>query len=146
MLYSQTMNNKINFLHERSLRIVYSDQSSTFEELIEGDKTFFIHHKNIQSLSIEIYNFLNGLSSDMINSVFYWKKRTDLVWEIHMSTSIYSFKTNIRKWKPDCPCRPCKKFVTYWFRLKINIISSVTQPFVKSPIKSLFKPLGWILL
>ena len=65
------MNNKINFLHERSLRIVYSDQSSTFEKLIEGDKTFFIHHKNIQSLSIEIYNFLNGLSSDMINSVFY---------------------------------------------------------------------------
>ena len=146
MLYSRTMNNKINCLHERSLRIAYSNQSSTFEKLLKGDKTFSIHRKNIQNLSIEIYNFLNGLSSDMINSVFYLKKRTDLVWEIRMNTSIYSFKTNIRKWKPDYPCRLCKKFVTYWIPLKINIIYSVTQPYVKSPIQSLFKPLGWSLL
>ena len=54
MLHSRTMNNKINRLHERSLRIVYSDQSSTFEELLERDKTFSINHKNIQSLTIEI--------------------------------------------------------------------------------------------
>ena len=40
------------------MRIVYSDHRSTFEELVEGDKTFSIHHKNIQSLFIEIYNFL----------------------------------------------------------------------------------------
>ena len=59
--------------------IVYSDQSSTFEELLEGDKTFSIHRKNSQSLSIKIYNFLNGLSPDMINSVFHLKKTTDLV-------------------------------------------------------------------
>ena len=79
MLHSRTMNNKINCLHERSLRIVYSDQKSTFEELLEGDKTFSIHRKNIQSLSIEVFNFLNGLSPDMINSVFHVKKTTDLV-------------------------------------------------------------------
>ena len=59
--------------------IVYSDQISTFEELLEGDKTFSIHRKNIQSLFIEIYNFLNGLSPDMINSVIHLKKTTDLV-------------------------------------------------------------------
>ena len=73
------MNNKINCLHERSLRIVYSDPRSTFEELLEEDKTFSIHRKNIQSLSIEVFNFLNGLSPDMINSVFHLKKTTDLV-------------------------------------------------------------------
>ena len=63
MLHSQTMNNKINRLHKRSLRIVYYDESSTFEVLLEIDKTFSIHHKNIQSLAIEIYNFVNGLSA-----------------------------------------------------------------------------------
>ena len=47
MLHSRTMNNKINRLHERSLRIVYSDQSSAFEELLERDKTFSIHYNNI---------------------------------------------------------------------------------------------------
>ena len=74
MLHSQTMNNKINRLHERSLRIVYSDQSSTFEELLERDKTFSIHHKNIQSLAIEIYKFVNGLSPEIMNSVFNLKE------------------------------------------------------------------------
>ena len=53
VLHSSTMNEKSNRLHERSLRIVYSDQNSTFEELLERDKTFSIHHKNIQSLAIE---------------------------------------------------------------------------------------------
>ena len=43
------------------------------------DKTFSIHRKNIQSLFIEIYNFLNGLSPGMINSVFHLMKTTDLV-------------------------------------------------------------------
>ena len=47
MLHSRTMNNKINRLHERSLRIVYSDQSSAFEELLERNKTFSIHYNNI---------------------------------------------------------------------------------------------------
>ena len=68
------MNNKINRLHERSLRIVYSDQSSTFEELLERDKTFSIHHKNIPSLAIEIYKFVNDLSPDIMDNVFHLKE------------------------------------------------------------------------
>ena len=46
-----------------SLRIVSSDQSSTFEELPQIDNTFSIHHKNIQSLAIETYKFVNVLST-----------------------------------------------------------------------------------
>ena len=66
------MNNKINRLRERSLRIIYSDQKSTIEELLERDKTFFIHHKNIQSLAIEIYKFVNG--PEIMDSVFLFKE------------------------------------------------------------------------
>ena len=68
------MNNKINRLRERSLRIVYSDQKSTIEKLLERDKTLFIHHKNIQSLAIEIYKFVNGLSPEIMDSVFLFKE------------------------------------------------------------------------
>ena len=74
MLHSRTMNNKINRLPERSLRIVYSDQSSTFEELLEKYETFSIYHKNIQSLAIEIYKFVNGLSPEIMNSLFHLKE------------------------------------------------------------------------
>ena len=147
MLYSRSMNNKINPLHEQSLRIVYSDQSSTFEELLKRDKTFSIHHKTIQSLAIEIYKFVNGHSSEIMNSVFNLKENNRYslrneyelysrnpqavkcgtetisylaikIWSIvpqtiKESTSIYSFKTKLRKWKPDFPCRLCKRYLQY---------------------------------
>ena len=54
MFHSKTLNNKINCLYERVLRIVYSDYKSSFCELLEKNKSFSIHHKNIQSLAIEI--------------------------------------------------------------------------------------------
>ena len=43
MFYSRLINNKINRLQKRCLRIVYSDNQSTFEELLEKDTLdFFI--------------------------------------------------------------------------------------------------------
>ena len=62
MFDSRTSNNKINCLHERALRIVYSDYKSSFCELLEKDESFSIHHKSIQSLAIEIYKFSHNLS------------------------------------------------------------------------------------
>ena len=35
MCRSRTLNNKINRIQERALRIVYNDHNSTFEELLE---------------------------------------------------------------------------------------------------------------
>ena len=52
MFHSRTMNNKINHLHERFLRIVYS---VLFERLIERDKFVQIHIRNLQILAIEIF-------------------------------------------------------------------------------------------
>ena len=73
MLHSRTMNKKINCLYEWSLRIAYSDQSSTFEELLERDETFSIHHKHKQRLAIEIYKFVNDLSPEIMDNVFHLK-------------------------------------------------------------------------
>ena len=57
MFHSRTLNNKINRLHERALRIVYSDYKSSFCELLEKDKSFSIHHKNIQNLPPKFTSF-----------------------------------------------------------------------------------------
>ena len=51
LFHSRTLNNKINLLHERALRIVYSDYKASFCELLEKDKSFSIRHRNIQSLA-----------------------------------------------------------------------------------------------
>ena len=57
MFHSRTLNNKINRLYERALRFVYSNYKLSFCELLEKDKSFAVHHKNIQSLAIENYKF-----------------------------------------------------------------------------------------
>ena len=70
MFHSRELNNKINRIHERSLRSVYSDKTSTFQELLDKDKSVSVHHKNIQVLATEIYKTVNGLGPTIMNSIF----------------------------------------------------------------------------
>ncbi len=55
MFHSGQLNNKINKIHERALRIAYKDYESNFETLLERDKSVTIHAKNLQTLAIEIF-------------------------------------------------------------------------------------------
>ena len=73
MCHSRTLNNKINKLHERALRLVYDDRQSTFEELLNIDKSVTIHHRNLQVLATELYKVRHGLAPELINDIF--KKR-----------------------------------------------------------------------
>ena len=70
MFHSRLVNNKINRLHERCLRILYSDNQSTFEELLEKDNTVSVHQHNLQFLATELCKILNGLSPDLMKDVF----------------------------------------------------------------------------
>ena len=70
MFHSREINNKINRIHERSLRLVYSDNTSTFKELLDKDKSVSVHHKNIHVLATEIYKTVNGLVPAIMNSIF----------------------------------------------------------------------------
>ena len=70
MFHSRTLNNKINKLHERSLRLVYNDQVSSFLELLDMDKSFTIHERNLQSLAIEMYKIEQNISPSFMRSIF----------------------------------------------------------------------------
>ena len=70
MFHSRGLNNKINRIHERALRITYKDKSSTFQELLEKDNSVSIHHRNVQKLAIEIYKVLHGFSPPILNEIF----------------------------------------------------------------------------
>ena len=70
MFHSRTLNNRINKLHERALRMVYQDSKSSFEELLLQNKSFTIHVRNIQTLAIELYKVWYGLSPKIINLIF----------------------------------------------------------------------------
>ena len=70
MLDFRTLNNKINRIHERALRTVYSNYNSSFSELLDKNGFFTIHQRNVQSLAIEIYKYLHGLSPAILSEVF----------------------------------------------------------------------------
>ena len=70
MFHNRTLNNKINKLHERALRLTYKDEKSTFSELLEKDKSVTIHERNIQKLATLMYKVKNKISPPIINEIF----------------------------------------------------------------------------
>ena len=47
MFHGRQINDKINKLHERALRIVYNATVTSFKNLLVKDKCLTIHHQNI---------------------------------------------------------------------------------------------------
>ena len=71
MSHSKIMNNKINRIHERALKLVYSDHASSFDKLLKKNRSFSIQHINIQSPAIELYKFFHGLSPSIMKNAFH---------------------------------------------------------------------------
>ena len=70
MFHSRTLDNRINSLHERALRIVYNDDHSTFNELLVKDGSCTIHHHNLQLLTMEMYKVKNNISPGFMHDIF----------------------------------------------------------------------------
>ena len=70
MFHSRGLNNKINRIHERALRITYNDKSSSYGELLTKNRSVTIHHRNISALAIEIYKIMQGTFPPLLNELF----------------------------------------------------------------------------
>ena len=66
MYHSRAKNNKINRLHERCLRIIYENKTSTIEELLETDSSVSIHTRNLSFLVVDMFKVAKGLASTII--------------------------------------------------------------------------------
>ena len=139
---SIVLNNKINRLQERGLRIVYNDYTSSFDDLLCKDRSVRIHHKNIQLVAMEMFKVKNDLCPELMKCLFqrnpnprngrtfiipnvkteYMGKLSlsyfgPVVWEIMLHDEykdippFEKFKTEIKKWIPNCKCRLCKERV-----------------------------------
>ena len=75
MFHSRKLHNRINRIHERSLRIVYRDNCISFEELLHKDNSFTIHERNIQYLAIELFKVKNDIAPEFMSDIFPLKNK-----------------------------------------------------------------------
>ena len=87
MFCCKTANNRINQLHKRALRVLQSDYTATFEELLVKSKEVTIHCRNLQKLMIEIYECTNYISPAVLTEFF--------------TTKEISYNLRIKNFPPD---------------------------------------------
>ena len=73
MFHSRTLNNRINKIHERALRLVYKNETFlSFDDLLKRDRSVSIHQKNLQILATEIYKTKNDLGPKIMKDTFHF--------------------------------------------------------------------------
>ena len=124
MFHNRGLNNKINSLHKRSLRITYGDRSSLATDM------FKVENKIAPEIIKEIFT-PKAIPYDLRNYNSFKRRRVNSVWhgtesvsylgpkirdlvpsEIKESESLNGFKFKIKRWVPEgCPCRICKIYL-----------------------------------
>ena len=95
MFHCKRLNNKINNLHEHSLRIVYKGNYSSYVDLLAKDKLFTIHQRNIQFLAIELFKVKQNLSTVIMCNII--KTRT-LTYNLLSQTDFLRDCVNTRRY------------------------------------------------
>ena len=103
MFHSSKLNSRVNKPHERALRIVYQDDSSSFTELLDNSIT--IHNRNIHLLATELFKVQNGLSPPFMNKIFvenaqhYYNLRKNTEFERNNVKTVYNETGTEEFWK-----------------------------------------------
>ena len=138
MFHSRKVNSKINHLQERSLRIVYNDYITSFEDLLKKDNSFKIHDKNIQSLAIELFKVQKGIANRILCDIFPlrfidYKLRSQTAFSVssantthfglnslrYFASKVWNMfllelknLNDVRKWEPmQCKCTLCLPYM-----------------------------------
>ena len=71
MFCSRSLNNSVNHIHERAMKVAHNNLSHlTFKELLQVTDENTIHQKNLKYLATEMYKYIHGLSPPIMNEVF----------------------------------------------------------------------------
>ena len=76
MFHSRTLNNRINKIHERGLRLLYKNETFlSFDDLLKSDRSVSIHQKNLQILATEIYKTKNDFGPKIMKDTFHFMQK-----------------------------------------------------------------------
>ena len=81
MFHSRNTENRVNKIHERTLRLVYDDSPYlSFDGLLIIDKSVSIHQRNLQFLATEIFKVKNGVSTGLWEDIFHFVNKPYDLW------------------------------------------------------------------
>ena len=52
------------------MRVIYGDKTSSFEELLEQDKSVSLHTRNVQMLATEMFKVYRSMSPPSFSELF----------------------------------------------------------------------------
>ena len=73
MFHNRKLKNRISNIHERTLRILYRDYESTFQQLLKQSKSISIHQRNLQILATEVFKTKTALNPVIMEDLFKFK-------------------------------------------------------------------------
>ena len=92
MFHSRRMEQRINKIHERALRLIYpSDSTLTFKELLDKNRTVSNHQRNLQVLATEIFKVKLNISPEILKELFSFNVRN---YNLRSQSTLKRIKTN----------------------------------------------------
>ena len=128
---SRKINNRINRIQERALRIVYKDYVSTFAQLLEKDSSVSIHIRNLQILATEIFKARNNLSPPIVQNIF---RTTEPAYSLRRDTIFESRRIQTQRYGIESLTNLGPKI---WSQVPNEIKESASFTFFKNKIKNL---------
>ena len=84
---NRKLNNRINNIHKRALRIVFQYKNTSFDELLKKAGTVNIYYENLQILATEMYKAYHNHSPIIMSDIF---PRRPIQYNLHHSRIIMS--------------------------------------------------------
>ena len=112
------------------MRIVYNDYNSSFEKLLEKDKSVKIHERNIQALVTEMFKIKHNMAPKIMNEILplnrsHYDVRTNTDFKRYNIKSVYYGQNSLRYIGP-----------ILWSLLPVNIQNCTSLPTFRASVKS----------
>ena len=92
MIHTKQLNNRINSLHEKALRVTFQNRNSSFSKLLKLEKLASIHYRYIKYLLTEIYKVKIGLSPPVMSDIFSLNQNSSY----NITSGVSMSKRNVR--------------------------------------------------
>ena len=70
IFHRQKLDNLINRLHGRALRVIYRDFNSSFGELLRRDSSTTLHQRYLQELMTEVFKVKTDIAPELMKGLF----------------------------------------------------------------------------